>query len=314
MLDMRTQLTTLMMYFALACHLLWPAVSVEIARKGTPLILWGPKPIQFFWELKVEYVQELKDWKVIPYTFISPARIFVEHGNKLPAELPDKIMMQLSAKKPIPLIEHAANCSFWTVPIDILQKIVVQEYAKEVDKELKRPALVVEVIKIVLKCSDALAADILEEGIAEFTSMDEDILDSEEVVQCVDETDRDKVTSFVKGKAVEKGAAAEISSIVQGIRIRSGVKERKPVGIPKNMTWAQEEVAKLLPPLSTILRDQFNGRWRVWYGKGSGTRWSHSVSWGPDLDDAACAKGCLIAVWSKHTAVTGEKCHIRGLM
>jgi len=168
----------------------------------------------------------------------------------------------LGKKTPL-LLEHAANCAFWDLPVGILQKILADEPDQEVNKDWKRPELVLKLMKAVLKCSDAVAAGLLEGSIAAYTSADEDVLGSEEVAQCVDDTDRDKVVAFLKSKAAEKSAAAEISGVVRDLRKKAGVKERKPVGLPKNITWSQEEVKKLLPTNATILRDQFSGRWRV---------------------------------------------------
>ena len=84
----------------MACAVLWPVESMDIEAHPTPLKLWGPKPIQFFWEMNVSYVHELKDWTVIPYMFISPARIWLEMDRKLPKELPPMFMLQLGKKDP----------------------------------------------------------------------------------------------------------------------------------------------------------------------------------------------------------------------
>ena len=70
-----------------------------------------------------------------------------------------------------------------------------------------------------------------------------------------------------------------------------------------------------MPPNSTIGRDDFYGRWRVFYGSAvAGTRWSKSLSWGSSGRHDECVMGLLSKVWAQHTAMTGEECPHDGLL
>lgn len=61
----------------------------------------------------------------------------------------------------------------------------------------------------------------------------------------------------------------------------SSKRPRKAVAIRVEQEWTEQKAQSLLPPMSKIRRDAFNGRWQVFYGTGPAIeRWSKSRSWG----------------------------------
>jgi len=91
-------------------------------------------------------------------------------------------------------------------------------------------------------------------------------------------------------------------------RERQGLSEdhrRGPLSVPEG--WSQSQVNMWLPPRSHILKDTFNGRWRVSHLDGTFSR-----SWMLHGMDAS-ALLCVKEAWRVYTWQTGVRCDIEGI-
>ena len=86
--------------------------------------------------------------------------------------------------------------------------------------------------------------------------------------------------------------------------------------IPANTPeFKVERIAELLPTNARIMKDMFNGRWRVWVrapGPPPGPWRDLSRSFGARGHFAA-VKECLIFAWRK-AEMHGEKCSVENLL
>ncbi len=84
---------------------------------------------------------------------------------------------------------------------------------------------------------------------------------------------------------------------------------------PSTEDWTVTSAQALCPPFTRIYRDHLNCRWRVWYGKKTALvdNWSISKSWGLSGEDDGPVRHCLLQVWRRHTALTGEECWVQDL-
>ena len=63
---------------------------------------------------------------------------------------------------------------------------------------------------------------------------------------------------------------------------RASKKKRKIVKyVPPDGDWTAEYAMQCMPPTGYIIRDDFNGRWRAYYGDSAvGRKWNKFASWG----------------------------------
>ena len=80
----------------------------------------------------------------------------------------------------------------------------------------------------------------------------------------------------------------------------------KYVGEPGSLQ--EQDVQHFAPPGAKVFRDPFNGRWRLWLGKGPTLqrRWSTSKSWGSTGDETLCVKDILRAGWQRFMMMHGD--------
>ena len=75
-----------------------------------------------------------------------------------------------------------------------------------------------------------------------------------------------------------------------------------------NATWTEEEANALGPPNSSFYKDNFNGRWKVWYGEGPREKqWVKTKCWGANGNDNHCVQYLLKQVWEWHESITREE-------
>ena len=299
----------------MACAILWPVDRIEIGAKRVKI--WQPQSIVRIDELNMAYVCDLTHWSVWPCEFVSPARMYVELGHRIPEAWPGVCALH-TGRKTVPLLEHAARCSFFNFTKDLLHKVLVQELGQVCPDGADKASLLFLCVKHALKTSDLDAADIIEDAAAqdEVDPVEQGILETDVARECIDVSDHQAVDSYLEKLEEHKQEAQTILQKVKGVRDKCGKSvARKAIAIPKDMQWSAKEVRALLPPNSAILRDTYNCRWRVWYGKAniSGTRWSHSVSWGYTHNDEHCARECLQEAWKRHLAAHPGQCPIKGL-
>ena len=216
----------------------------------------------------------------------------------------------LQTKAQLPLLDYAAQCGFWKLPVDVIHKLMRQDLEMDVDPEKSRAEHVFACIRRILKCSEKAAADIMEITLDNTElSPDEAMLALPQAMDIIDDSDRKKVTDFLAEKQEAKTEMNTVKELLKKIRKPAKGKKRKAVQIDHCVSCTPEAANIYFPHEATVYRDEFNGRWRVWYGKGQ-KRWNQSVSWGWEKSDWQCVEELLKVTWEHHTGLTGEACPI----
>ena len=230
-------------------------------------------------------------------------------------------MLQSEGSKKYGLLEYAAKNCFFDFNLDLLHKIASHELSLDVDKEIQKSELILKLVCAVLRCSEDAGLDILEQNLVQVQCSHADLLSVAMQDDIVDDADRDKVDSYVKGVQNQEKEDEEIKETIRQHRRRSSgdqqKRKRKPVKLPGDKAWTADLVKLYLPPTGNVLRDEFNGRWRVWVGTTSvtGRRWSTSVSWGVSKSDGDCVTECLRAAWAHYLKThPQDSCPIEDLL
>ena len=175
-----------------------------------------------------------------------------------------------------------------------------------------------QAIQGVLGCSSHGAAAMLEGRMATTMELEEDleILQSEGAMPAIDTHDAREVDNFVAEAKQSSEFNKQLVTKIRAIRHAAKPKARRPgvKFVPPQGEWTAELAQRWMPPNSTIARDDFNGRWRAYYGTPvAGRRWNKSMSCGPGGQHADCVMGLLRQAWAQHTSPTGDECPISGL-
>jgi hypothetical protein len=171
------------------------------------------------------------------------------------------------------------------------------------------------VIKI-LGCPRAAAMDIIQQRAIAVEELEEDkeLLLSEEFESGVEQADMQDVRQYCV--ALEKECQEEVAlgAALKQVKQHLPKTVRRAAKVPENGLISMDVARSLAPPDSLISRDQFNGRWRAWCGKGL-SRLSRSMSWGERLE-RDIVLDLLRWQWKlheKYEGPEGEKCWVTGL-
>lgn len=306
-------------FMALGCFnvaaALWPVEKVLVGKSWVWTLARLSSAADIWWAPVLDF----GDWLVIETAAASPAQMFVAGGCKFPGAWPDGFALQTSTD-PAPLLPTAARNGFWDLKAGFIMKLIKEELGEEQAQGESFPSMLLRAIQLVLECSSAEAAQILEQRVQAVEAIQlHDILESEEAQDCLDENDKKVVKSMGKQQQSALTLAVELQKTIRHARSSGAApatkRARKGVQYPSKKDWKQEDVQRLAPPKARIYKDNFNGCWRLWYGNHAHglRRWSTSKSWGLGGQDDPCVRYILKEGWLMHTALTGEKCPLEGL-
>jgi hypothetical protein len=299
---------------AFSCSaLLWPAVVTKV---GTGRV-WGLQPIASAAGLRWVSMSDFDEWMCLPTEPISPAHMRSLNGNALPASFPPTSRLQVE-KRPVPLLKEAARKCFWKMKADLITQLGEQELEIAFAAGAPFPVRLLMVVMHVLDISEEAAAGILEQRCfqMEIAAGAEEVLMSGEAHDAMT-ADAQKATNELLESLESQGKKSDdMAKFISELRAKrgSGQRLRAAVKFPgeSERPLVEESFKQFLPTSQArLFRDQFNGRWRAFYGHGG--KWSCSKSWGTGRE-YPCVLHVLRAIWKHHTAVTGEACHIMGLM
>ena len=280
--------------------------NVALQRFYTPLELtsWS--------ELVWLPVLDFSDIQVLDTRPVSPAHMFCL-ARKLHLPLPSTSRMQTSTR-PGPLLAAAARAAFWNLSAEVTDRVLKEEFGKDLSG-FPFPERLLVLVQEVLKCAKLEAAGILEQrsfrrNVVEGADV---LLSSEQAQDIMNKAEKEETEKFIAHEAKEINEGKEFAELIRNVRTKEGPKlaSRKAVTFVGEGPGAvdEEHLQACLPPGYYIRRDQFNGRWRVHC---RGTAWSCSKSWGSGRE-VVCTKACLQAAWDRHSALTGQKCWVKGL-
>ena len=284
---------------------LWP---MEVTRVGKHEFLRFKK-ITSMEGLRVTPLLDFDQFKGIPTRWISLLHQFILNGSK---PMKKQVATPLLITGPdTSLLNMLADRGFGTLKGGLIKRILESEYAQEVPETWSSADQVVQLVKIVKKCSDLEAAEILlgrAAGVDDHEA-EQELLGSELVQDCLQASDRKEVHEFLQTSSDDIAFTKELKICIKAIRKKKGVKKRKGVKFKSSKTWTTELALPLFPPDSKLYSDTFNGRWRVYLPGG----WNRSRSWGWDGGDERCIRDLATLAWGFHEDLTGEACPIVGL-
>ncbi|OLP73384.1 hypothetical protein AK812_SmicGene47396 [Symbiodinium microadriaticum] len=138
-----------------------------------------------------------------------------------------------------------------------------------------------------------------------------ELLDCEEVRANLPAADRDMLKEAGKASAAKREEASLLRQVLldsSKAKRKKGVK-RKPVSFAGVTNLSASHGEGFAPPGTKLYRDNFNARWRLWYGAGPlDRRWQKSKSWGATGTDEDCIIFLVKAAWARHEMLHGEPC------
>lgn len=301
------------LYFSMGAYstaaLLWPA---EVFKVGSNR-LWGLAEIASAAELRWAAVSKLDEWALLPAVPISPATLWSSNGKQLPHSPPPTLLRQ-SEKRPIGLLKYGAQNAFFRMRADILDKLAKDELDLSFEQGTYFPQRLLTIVMKILECPQEEALKILESRTfkVDLVSGAESVLESDELQGCLTQAAAKEMNTLLQQLETSKAQEAMFKELL--VEKRGAGRKRRAVKFVGDGERAMvpSSFTEFLPlPTSRLYRDTFNGRWIVWYDRHS--KWSSSKSWGSGRE-WPCVLAVLQAVWDHHTDITGEKCHIIGLM
>ena len=252
--------------------------------------------------LKFVALKAFEEWAAIPTVFASPLHLWLRNKCKMPAEMPSLGLLQTGPA--VPLLVHAADQGFWHLKGSTISRLLNEEFSIEQSPGATEASSLVQAVRACKKCDEFAAATVLAARCD--AAADDDVLNllADDLVQeAVPVEDRKEINTWLESQRGDKIFACEMSSEIVSIRMKSKkVVKRKPIGIPNKSTFSHDDALATMPPNAKVLRDVFNGRWRVYLGK-----WNRSKSWGWNGSDMHCVSALSHAAWQHHCAITGEQ-------
>ena len=213
-------------YFCFGCALimatLWP---MEVTRVGKHEFL-SFKKITSMEGLRFTPLLDFDQFKGIPTRWISPLHQFILNGSK---PMKKQVATPLLITGPdTSLLNMLADRGFGTLKGGLIKRILESEYAQEVPETWSSADQVVQLVKIVKKCSDLEAAEILlgrAAGVDDHEA-EQELLGSELVQDCLQASDRKEVHEFLQTSADDIAFTKELKTCIKAIRKKKGVKKR----------------------------------------------------------------------------------------
>ena len=293
-----------------------------LANLGSQVVLWPAKETTYGKfavychadackdDVQVRPVVSWDGWVARETEMKSPLGLAAALGKHAP--WPPIGATALATGKPMPLLEFAARHAFWQLKYVMLRKIAYAKLEMDTVPDNLAELILALVIKI-LGCPRAAAMDIIQQRAISVEELEEDkeLLLSEEFESGVEQADMKDVRQYCV--ALEKECQEEVAlgAALKQMKQHLPKTVRRAAKVPENGLISMDVARSLAPPNSLITRDQFNGRWRAWWGKGL-SRLSRSMSWGARLE-RDIVLDLLRWQWKLHEKYEGEKCWVTGL-
>lgn len=216
----------------------------------------------------------------------SPLHLFLALKRKIPPAGWPQTFARADGK-PLQILKYAATKAFWKLGIAPLRKLINAEFKHVAELQFHSGAALPEIlhalIKHVLQCSDAEDVKImaLRAMVSEGLEREIAIVSTDEVSNNIDESDLKEIDTNTKQTTAASEATAMMRKHLRTFAARPAKKlKRSPVGtVPDGVRPSVADANALLAPRSQFLRDEFNGRWQVWY-RGAHVKSSSSYNWG----------------------------------
>ncbi len=210
------------------------------------------------------------------------------------------------------------------------------------------PEILLQLVQAELQCSVEEACVFVEQRVAASDSAGKEevaaILTDDAAAECIPSSDKKEVENFVAEAKSNAADSEETKQVLRRVRTERRVaaaagggardsasasgrslqrlgagsaapaagRQRRSVQFKSDKVWTEAAATALCPvPLGQrcrIFKDEFNGCWRLSYGK-----WLRARSWGKYGGDEECVRRLLQEAWGRHTSLTGEECPIQDL-